>query len=125
MTRTNRILVAEDNPVNQKVIIGMLKRLGFNADIANNGAEVLEALGRDAYELIFMDCQMPILDGYEATRAIRASASEHIPIVALTANAMPGDEEKCLAAGMDDYIAKPLSIITIQKTLDKYLCKAS
>jgi len=125
MTRTNRILVAEDNPVNQKVIIGMLKRLGFNADIANHGAEVLEALGRDAYELIFMDCQMPILDGYEATRAIRASASEHIPIVALTANAMPGDEEKCLAAGMDDYIAKPLSIITIQKTLDKYLCKAS
>lgn len=125
MTRTNRILVAEDNPVNQKVIIGMLKRLGFSADIANNGAEVIKALGQDGYELIFMDCQMPILDGYEATKVIRASESEHIPIVALTANAMPGDEEKCLAAGMDDYIAKPLSIITIQKTLDKYLCKES
>lgn len=121
MTRTNRILVAEDNPVNQKVVIGMLKKLGFNADIANNGAEVMEALDKNNYELIFMDCQMPVMDGYEATMAIRSSDSKDIPIVALTANAMPGDKEKCLSVGMDDYIPKPLSITTIQKALDKYL----
>lgn len=121
MTTHNRILVAEDNPVNQKVIIGMLKKLGFSADIANNGTEVLDALKKASYELIFMDCQMPIMDGYDATRAIRASDSKAIHIVALTANAMPGDEEKCLAAGMDAYIPKPLSITTIQETLKKYL----
>lgn len=121
MTILHRILVAEDNPVNQKVIIGMLKKLGFSADIANNGAEVLDALNKANYELIFMDCQMPVMDGYDATRAIRTSDSKHIHIVALTANAMPGDEEKCLAAGMDAYIPKPLSIATIQETLNKYL----
>ena len=121
MTRTNRILVAEDNPVNQKVVIGMLKKLGFSADIANNGVEVMDALSKSHYELIFMDCQMPVMDGYEATKAIRDSDSKDIPIVALTANAMPGDEEKCLSVGMDAYIAKPLSIKMIQKTLEKYL----
>ncbi len=121
MTRTNRILVAEDNPVNQKVIIGMLKKLGFNADIANNGTEVMDALSKDNYELVFMDCQMPVMDGYEATKAIRNSDYKDIPIVALTANAMPGDKEKCLSVGMDYYIVKPLSITSIQQALDKYL----
>jgi CheY-like chemotaxis protein len=125
MNRANRILIAEDNPVNQKVVIGMLKRLGFSADVVSNGAEALDALRHDDYELIFMDCQMPGMDGYEATKAIRASESGHIPIVALTANAMPGDKEKCLAAGMDDYIPKPLSITTIQKILSKYLPASS
>ncbi|WP_126454350.1 response regulator [Sulfuriflexus mobilis] len=121
----NRILVAEDNPVNQKVVIGMLSKLGYNADIAHNGAEVLEAMARNDYAIIFMDCLMPVMDGYEATRSIRASESEHksehIYIVALTANAMSGDQEKCLAAGMDDYIPKPLSINTIKQVLEKYL----
>lgn len=121
MVPANRILVAEDNPVNQKVIIGMLKKLGFSASLASNGVEVLDALRNADYELIFMDCQMPIMDGYEATRAIRASDSGHIPIVALTANAMPDDEEKCLAAGMDGYIPKPVNIAVIQTTLEKYL----
>ena len=121
MTEKSRILVAEDNPVNQKVVIGMLKKLGFSADIVNNGSEAMEALGKHEYELIFMDCQMPVMDGYETTIAIRESGAKNIPIVALTANAMPGDEEKCLAVGMDAYIAKPLSITMIQKTLEKYL----
>lgn len=123
MTSTNRILVAEDNPVNQKVIIGILKRLGFTADIASNGAEALDAFAQGEYEIIFMDCQMPVMDGYKATKAIRDSETGHIHIIALTANAMPGDEEKCLASGMDDYIPKPLSIAVIQATLDKYLSK--
>lgn len=99
----------------------MLSKLGYTADIAHNGAEVLEAMARNDYAIIFMDCLMPVMDGYEATRSIRASESGHIYIVALTANAMSGDQEKCLAAGMDDYIPKPLSINTIKLVLEKYL----
>lgn len=120
MTDTHRILVAEDNPINQRVIIGMLKKIGFSAAIANNGTEVLEALEKDSYELIFMDCQMPVMDGYKATESIR-EFDKDIPIVALTANAMPGDKEKCITSGMNDYISKPINIVTIQEVVNKYL----
>jgi len=105
------VLVVEDNAVNQEVALGMLEKIGFNADVANNGQEGIETLETGKFDLVLMDCQMPVLDGYEATKAIREEEHENaqprIPIIALTANAMIGDSEKCIAAGMDDYLAKP------------------
>ena len=106
-----RVLVAEDNLVNQQVAASMLKRAGHRAVVAGNGREVLALLQREAFDLILMDVQMPELDGLETTAAIRErerAAGGHVPIVALTAHAMKGDAEKCLAAGMDGYLAKPL-----------------
>src|SRR5262249_37980664 len=103
-----RILVAEDNVVNQKVARLLLKQLGQRADIATNGAETIGALERQDYDVVLMDCQMPEMDGFEAARAIRAQiAVDRQPfIIAMTANALEGDREDCLAAGMDEYIAK-------------------
>jgi signal transduction histidine kinase/DNA-binding response OmpR family regulator len=107
-----RILIAEDNPVNQQVARAQLAHLGFNTEMAGDGLEVLEALKRQSYDLIFMDCQMPGMDGYETTRRIRAdeerTGGQHLQIVAMTANAMKGDREYCLEVGMDDYISKPV-----------------
>ncbi|MBK9990426.1 MAG: PAS domain S-box protein [Verrucomicrobia bacterium] len=107
-----RLLVAEDNPTNQLVAQMMLEQLGHTIEIAANGQEALDLLARSSYDAILMDCQMPVLDGYEATRRIRADqvpgGNARIPIIALTAFAMPGDRDKALAAGMDDYVAKPL-----------------
>jgi CheY-like chemotaxis protein len=108
-----RVLVAEDNPVNQRVAIGMLGKLGIHPVVVENGAQALDALARDAFDLVFMDVQMPQMDGLEAVRALRAPEScgpnRTVPVVALTAHAMQGDRERCLAAGMDDYLAKPVS----------------
>jgi signal transduction histidine kinase/CheY-like chemotaxis protein len=120
-----RILLVEDNLVNQKVAQGMLKKLGVSADAAADGSEALKALARKPYDMVFMDCQMPIMDGFEATRRIRdpqsAVLSHTIPVVAMTANAMAGDRELCLAAGMNDYIAKPIAIQDLTAIIGKWL----
>ena len=123
--RDVRILVAEDNIVNQKVILGLLKKLGLKADTVANGQETIDALGQIPYDIVLMDCQMPIMDGYEATKLIRTMTSpvlDHaIPIIALTANAMKGDREKCLLAGMDDYLAKPIKPKGLVAALEKWM----
>ncbi|MEM1202810.1 MAG: ATP-binding protein [Acidobacteriota bacterium] len=105
------ILLAEDNPLSQLVISEQLEQLGHRVTAVGDGEEVLEAVDRTAFDLVLMDCQMPVLDGYGATRRLRQRevGKRHLPVVALTAHAMPGDREKCLAAGMDDYLAKPFS----------------
>jgi len=116
-----KILLAEDNAVNQKLALRLLERMGYRADVAADGLEVLEALERQHYDLVFMDVQMPELDGLEATRQIRATcAPEKQPrIVAMTANAMQGDREECLAAGMDDYVSKPIRVKELRNALEK------
>ena len=141
-----RILLAEDNPVNQEVALGMLEALGCHADLASNGLEVLDALKQKTYDLILMDCQMPEMDGFEATRRIREMeqepsmvavrysdsdlqprtakpepSSSHIPIVAVTAHAITGDRERCTTAGMDDYLSKPFVQDQLQALLLRWL----
>jgi CheY-like chemotaxis protein/HPt (histidine-containing phosphotransfer) domain-containing protein len=116
-----RILIAEDNPVNQKLALRVLEKMGYRADAVGNGIEVIESLNRQIYDVIFMDVQMPEMDGLESTRRIRQKfAKEDQPlIVAMTANAMKGDRESCLEAGMDDYISKPIRIAEIQTILEQ------
>jgi two-component system, sensor histidine kinase and response regulator len=129
-----RVLVAEDNLINQKLTVRMLEKLGFQSDVVENGQEALAALAQGSYALVLMDCQMPLVDGLEATRLIRqreagtqetatAGSPEtgHIPIVALTANAMRGDRERCLAAGMDDYLTKPVRKEDLKGILDRWI----
>jgi signal transduction histidine kinase/DNA-binding response OmpR family regulator len=111
-----RVLVVEDNIVNQKVARVMLEKIGCRVDVAANGREAVDAILQLPYDLVFMDCQMPIMDGYEATAAVRAHERQHdrhMPIIAMTANALPGDCERCLEAGMDDYITKPAKLTDI------------
>ena len=105
-----RVLLAEDNATNQKLALALLSRMGYRADVAANGVEALEALKRQPYDVVLMDVQMPEMDGLEATRRIVAAAGARPRIVAMTANAMQGDREACLAAGMDDYITKPIRV---------------
>ena len=119
----NRVLVAEDNLVNQKVAVRMLEKLGFRAKVVTDGRAVIAAWQAEPFDLILMDCQMPEIDGYEATRRIRLLEGNrsHIPIVALTAHAMKGDEEKCRAAGMDDYLSKPITRAKLEASLERLL----
>jgi CheY-like chemotaxis protein len=107
------ILLVEDNQINQKIVVLSLEKLVKNIDIANNGKEALDKFGLTNYDLILMDIQMPVMDGFLATKKIReieASTPSFTPIIAITANAMSGDREACLAAGMDDYISKPFQV---------------
>jgi len=125
LTAQKRILLVEDNLFNQKVAYGMLKRLGFEADVANNGQEAMDSITEQQYDLILMDCQMPIMDGYVTTEAIRRREQQHnnkhTPIVAMTANAMEGDRALCMAAQMDDYISKPVDLTVLSNMLTQWL----
>ncbi len=120
------VLLVEDNKVNQQVAMRMLRKLGCTVEVANDGAEALELVTSGAFEIVFMDCQMPRMDGYEASMAIRKTegATRHTPIVAMTANAMKGDREKCLGAGMDDYIAKPIQRAELERALTNWVKRA-
>jgi two-component system sensor histidine kinase/response regulator len=117
-----RVLVAEDNPVNQVVATKMLEKFGCDVDVAPNGEDALAKSAETAYDVILMDCQMPLLDGYAATEAIRLREVDgpHTPIIALTANAMQGDRERCIAAGMDDYLSKPLDPARLRAAVEQW-----
>jgi CheY-like chemotaxis protein/HPt (histidine-containing phosphotransfer) domain-containing protein len=117
-----RILLADDNPINQKVGLSVLQKLGYRAEVANNGREVLHALERKAYDIVFLDVQMPEMDGLDAAREISQRwPKERRPcIIAMTGNALLGDREKCLEAGMDDYITKPVRIAELQSALERW-----
>ena len=116
------MLLADDNPINQKVGISVLTKLGYRADMANNGLEVLKALEQKAYDILFLDVQMPEMDGLEAARQIcqRWPADKRPRIIAMTGNALMGDREKCLLAGMDHYISKPVRIAELQAALERW-----
>jgi CheY-like chemotaxis protein len=120
-----RVLLAEDNAVNQAVAAGMLSAIGVEAAIACNGEAVVQLAARETFDAILMDCQMPVLDGYQATRTIREMEIDvgrtPVPIIAVTANALPGDKEKCLSAGMNDYLSKPYTSEQLARVLGKYL----
>ena len=142
-----RILIVEDNIVNQKLVVRMAEKLGYHPDVAGNGQEALSALANEEYALVLMDCQMPVMDGFEATRHIReretslvrhdasdpsqhntphpSRATPHIPIIAVTANAMQGDREHCLASGMDDYLAKPIQLGALRAVLHRWAAPPS
>lgn len=124
--RNKIILVAEDNLVNQKIAILLLEKLGLQAQVVNNGLEAVEAVKVNIYPVVLMDCHMPEMDGFEATRQIRrfeANLQRHTPIIAVTALAMVGDRERCIEAGMDDYIAKPIDRERLKSKLNQWMKK--
>src|SRR5579871_423580 len=120
---STRILLAEDNEINQRITLRLLEKLGFAADAVTNGQQAAEAAEKKKYDLILMDCQMPVMDGFEATAVIRhhEGSARHTPICALTANAMEGDREKCLAAGMDEYMTKPVGIDKLREAVHRWV----
>jgi two-component system sensor histidine kinase/response regulator len=119
---SDRVLVAEDNAINQRVVIAMLEHLGFDVDVVSDGTDAVRAAILTQYRAILMDCQLPGLDGYQATGEIRRleGAWRHVPIIAVTASATESDRQRCLAAGMDDYLAKPLSLHTLATLLARW-----
>ncbi len=118
-----RVLIADDHRVNQQVAVLMIERLGHRADVVANGYEAVDAVLRQPYDIVLMDCQMPEMDGYQATKEIRGREPDgtHIPIIALTANAMKGDRDECLEAGMDDFLSKPVKIAELKDLLDRWI----
>jgi CheY-like chemotaxis protein len=120
-----RILLAEDNPVNQKLAVRLLQKLGAEVLVASNGLEAVQALRSADFDAVLMDCQMPVMDGYEATRQIRGAEggvrNPNIPVIALTAHAMATDRTRCLAAGMNDYLTKPINPGALQQALSRML----
>jgi polar amino acid transport system substrate-binding protein len=122
--RSERVLIVEDNQVNQRLAVKQLQRLGFDADTVSNGREAVAAQAKRPYDLIFMDVQMPVMDGFEASAEIRRGeirSRRHVTIVAMTANALREDREACLAAGMDDYVSKPVSLAALRDIMDRWL----
>ncbi len=121
------VLVAEDNPINQKIAVRMLEKLGCDVDVADNGRLALARIAEGTYDLVFMDCQMPEMDGYEATGTLRSSGTKNaeLVVIAMTANAMTGDREKCISAGMNDYVTKPVKLDALARVLDKWLPSSS
>ncbi len=119
--QTAQVLLVEDNPVNQEVALLQLERLGYSADLATNGQEALTALERIPYSIVLMDCQMPVMDGFEATRRIREIYQRPILVIAMTANAMTSDREKCLEAGMDEHLAKPVRLADLKRVLELWI----
>jgi len=118
----SKLLIAEDNPVNQKLVVAQLRKLGYQGVVVANGREALAAVETGQYALVLMDCQMPELDGFAATAAIRQREGNRrrLPIIAMTANAMQGDREACLAAGMDDYVSKPVKIGDLRAVIERW-----
>ena len=116
-----RILVAEDHPINQRLVLAQLRKLGYEARAVASGVEAVEALRQEKYDLVLMDCQMPEMDGFEATRRIRESGRPQVPIVAVTASAMTGDRERCIREGMDDYLSKPMELCQLAEVLARWL----
>jgi CheY-like chemotaxis protein len=122
--KTIKVLVAEDNYINQKLISKLLLNKGYNITIVDDGQKVLDALEKEKYHIILMDIQMPIMDGYQATKLIRAkeiTSGKYIPIIAVTAFAMESDRQKCFEIGMDDYISKPFNKDDFYKIIEKHL----
>ncbi|MCP4356359.1 MAG: response regulator [Proteobacteria bacterium] len=123
--KNTKLLIVEDNITNQKIAQIMLEKMGFIVDVVANGQEAVETIAKNKYDLVFMDCQMPVMDGFNATRKIRIDEEQehdsHITIIAMTANAMEGDKERCLQCGMDDYLSKPISHKNVHDSLVKWL----
>ena len=120
-TVTHRVLVVEDNPVNQLVAVGLLRALGYAATTADDGEVAVQEMRKGGYDAVLMDVQMPRMDGYAATRAIRAEQTVHVPVIAMTAAAVEGERERCLAAGMDDFLTKPVDPSALTAVLERWL----
>jgi CheY-like chemotaxis protein len=125
VAKTGHILLVEDNPIHQELAYLMLRKFGHTVTLAENGVQALELLGKMRFDLVFMDCQLPEMDGFEATRRLRAGdggvLDPNVTVIAITANAMEGDRAACLAAGMTDYLSKPFSVHHLRAMVDRYL----